>query len=355
MHILVVDDAVSSRKMLMKILMRRGHTCEEARDGMEAIEKFRVSQANEIKGFDTILMDSEMPQISGPKATRVIREMGCKCMIIGITGNVMPEDVAYFEEHGADGVLAKPLDIAELERLWLEGDIYAQRTRTRVRSVSRQATIVNANELASGGSEDSGSACVTACVTANCITSDSLTNTESRDDREANRKAGASMQPPQSSGIRGRRLLSKLRNLLPSTASDFSSLRGSAKVHIKDEDVGIAELGTGVVEIYGRAHGEVEDESECNYRLPESPRGALQEQGQACLSYINRQLSNLPTGMAARAGVDADDEDCGLLAGNLDAITERWEQQQQQQQQGRLAPLSSSGSLTKRGSRSHTT
>ena len=65
-----------------------------------------------------------MPQMNGPCATKGIRSMGCDAFVIGITGNVLPEDVICFCEHGANAVLPKPLNFGELERLWSEYGIY---------------------------------------------------------------------------------------------------------------------------------------------------------------------------------------------------------------------------------------
>jgi CheY-like chemotaxis protein len=64
-------------------------------------------------------------QMSGPEATRAIRELyGSSIIVIGLTGNVMPEDVKHFTDHGADAVLHKPLDINKflglLERIHIE-------------------------------------------------------------------------------------------------------------------------------------------------------------------------------------------------------------------------------------------
>jgi CheY-like chemotaxis protein len=70
--------------------------------------------------FDTILMDYEMPVMNGPESSRGIRELGCDSFIVGVTGNLMEEDVNYFKECGANAVLPKPLDFTELENLWAE-------------------------------------------------------------------------------------------------------------------------------------------------------------------------------------------------------------------------------------------
>jgi CheY-like chemotaxis protein len=117
LHVLVVDDAVSNRKMLSRILKNRGHTCEQAADGQEAVIQYLRS---EMIGppFDTIIMDGDMPVMTGPEAAKLMRELGCQYLITGLTGNVLPEDVANYVTKGANGVLPKPLNVDDLENLW---------------------------------------------------------------------------------------------------------------------------------------------------------------------------------------------------------------------------------------------
>jgi CheY-like chemotaxis protein len=93
LHVLVVDDSVSNRKLLMRMLKNRGHTCEEACDGQEAV--LLVKEAS--TPFDSILLDYEMPVMDGPTACKQMRQMGCSCFVVGVTGNLMPEDIAYFK------------------------------------------------------------------------------------------------------------------------------------------------------------------------------------------------------------------------------------------------------------------
>jgi signal transduction histidine kinase/CheY-like chemotaxis protein len=91
LEILVVDDSRLSRKMLMKCLRAEGHTCFEAEDGLEALEKVkeRMSCVPEEMGklFDIILMDFVMPIMDGPTATREMRAIGYMAPIFGVTGN----------------------------------------------------------------------------------------------------------------------------------------------------------------------------------------------------------------------------------------------------------------------------
>jgi DNA-binding response OmpR family regulator len=60
-------------------------------------------------------MDYEMPRMNGPTAASVLRDMGCKVPVIGITGNVLAEDKEFFKSHGVVEVLTKPLTLSQLE------------------------------------------------------------------------------------------------------------------------------------------------------------------------------------------------------------------------------------------------
>ena len=121
--VLVVDDAVSNRKMAMRLLQRNGCDCYEAEDGQQAIDV--MNKLFEEAGVDhsetttppvqLVLMDAEMPVLKGPDAIRRLRGLGyTNTIMIGVSGNVLPEDVSVFLEQGADGVLPKPLKLEAL-------------------------------------------------------------------------------------------------------------------------------------------------------------------------------------------------------------------------------------------------
>jgi CheY-like chemotaxis protein len=115
-HILVVDDSTMNRKMLCKILKAAGHVCEEAEDGLIALEKVEQKMADTGGGrqeYDAILMDFIMPNVDGPTATKEIRQLGYKGPIFGVTGNGLESDIRYFESCGADKVLIKPFRLEE--------------------------------------------------------------------------------------------------------------------------------------------------------------------------------------------------------------------------------------------------
>lgn len=122
MNILVVDDVTSNRKLLGRLLKNRGHTYDEATDGSVAVEMItNAGDSNQV--YDTILLDYEMPVMNGPTAATRIRALGYGGFIVGITGNLLPEDVQHFRSCGADAVLPKPFTMANLEDLWIDHGI----------------------------------------------------------------------------------------------------------------------------------------------------------------------------------------------------------------------------------------
>ena len=116
-RILVVDDAASNRKMMVRLLTARGYECRQAEDGQQGIEMYQRMISDSRAPPLAILMDYEMPVMNGPTATRKLREMGCAIPIIGVTGNLLPDDIAHFKQHGANEVMGKPLNIVKFEEV----------------------------------------------------------------------------------------------------------------------------------------------------------------------------------------------------------------------------------------------
>jgi len=112
--LLIVEDSRLLRRMMIKLLKSKDYACEEAEDGEKALIKYTEMVADNNTPH-AILMDFEMPVMNGPTATAKLREMGCSCLIVGVTGNVLPADVTFFMEHGANAVLPKPLILEDLE------------------------------------------------------------------------------------------------------------------------------------------------------------------------------------------------------------------------------------------------
>ena len=119
LHLLLVDDDAKSRKMMVRYFQRVGYRCDEADNGLRAIEKVEQKvngRWNDPEaGYSVILMDFVMPFMDGPSATTVLRNKGYMGFIFGLTGNVSHKDKEYFMKRGLDRVFSKPLDTIEFE------------------------------------------------------------------------------------------------------------------------------------------------------------------------------------------------------------------------------------------------
>ena len=66
---------------------------------------------------DGVVMDNSMPFLDGTKATRLIRKLGYRGMIVGVTGNALENDTSDFIANGVDEVFIKPLRKVRYEYL----------------------------------------------------------------------------------------------------------------------------------------------------------------------------------------------------------------------------------------------
>ena len=121
MNILIAEDDVVSRKMMIKILSDFGD-CDFVVNGMEAIDAYLLAQ-KENKIYDLIFLDIMMPKIDGIKALKTIRELEKqnhvmkKAKIIMITALNEKDVVEDAYKKGADAYATKPLDINKLIEL----------------------------------------------------------------------------------------------------------------------------------------------------------------------------------------------------------------------------------------------
>ena len=89
-------------------------TILEADDGSTALDIMRRELAAG-RDIDIVLLDYVMVHMNGPEAVQRMRtEFGYRGLVVGITGNALPEDLDYFRIQGADCVITKPLTNAKL-------------------------------------------------------------------------------------------------------------------------------------------------------------------------------------------------------------------------------------------------
>ncbi len=108
-RILLAEDNPVNQQVAVGLLTRRGHTVTIAENGRKALDLF------ETEPFDLILMDVQMPEMSGLEATAAIRlrerATGAPRMrIIAMTAHAMSGDRDRCFAAGMDGYLSKPVN-----------------------------------------------------------------------------------------------------------------------------------------------------------------------------------------------------------------------------------------------------
>jgi two-component system, cell cycle sensor histidine kinase and response regulator CckA len=124
-HILVVDDHLLVRNVMVKILEHAGYAVTCASDGQEAVDIFR-DIANEI---DCVLLDFSMPKLNGIEAFGELRAINSSVPVILCSGYTEEEILEKFRGTGLTYALQKlqPMDVllAKVAEA-LEGARFAQ-------------------------------------------------------------------------------------------------------------------------------------------------------------------------------------------------------------------------------------
>lgn len=111
LKILVAEDNQINQIIIAAVLEKFGHDFEMVDNGEEAVK------ALEADDYDLIIMDVRMPKISGPDATRIIRQMSGhkgQIPIVALTADAMTEHQNGYFEAGMNAVATKPIDRGEL-------------------------------------------------------------------------------------------------------------------------------------------------------------------------------------------------------------------------------------------------
>ena len=117
MTVLVAEDNDINRYLLAEIVRRLGHQVVSVENGARAVEYVTAPVGNPV---DVVLMDVQMPVMDGLAATRAIRAWsgaGATVPIHAITADLSTERRAAITRAGMNGVLTKPVDMAQLSAL----------------------------------------------------------------------------------------------------------------------------------------------------------------------------------------------------------------------------------------------
>jgi len=108
--ILIVEDNPRNMRLVEMILRVKNYTLLKATDGEEALDMAIGERP------DLIIMDIQLPKMSGLEVTRKLRETPAfsHTPIIGVTAYAMKGDKERIIESGCDAYLSKPINTREL-------------------------------------------------------------------------------------------------------------------------------------------------------------------------------------------------------------------------------------------------
>jgi hypothetical protein len=114
LRILLAEDNLVNQRVAMTMLGKMGHRITLATNGLVALEQWRKSD------FDLILMDVQMPEMTGLEATIQIRReeaIGAHVTIVAMTASAMSEDRDRCLAAGMDDFISKPVSYKGIEQM----------------------------------------------------------------------------------------------------------------------------------------------------------------------------------------------------------------------------------------------
>ena len=119
LKVLVAEDNIINQRLAIGMLKQLGHTGVVVGDGEKALKCLAQLQ------FDLVLMDVMMPNMDGLEALAALRAQeqatGAHMPVIMATAHTEPGDKSKFKQAGADGYVAKPVELealnAEIKRV----------------------------------------------------------------------------------------------------------------------------------------------------------------------------------------------------------------------------------------------
>eukprot|EP01132_Coremiostelium_polycephalum_P011097 gene11097-13573_t len=150
-EILLAEDNIVNQRLAVRLLERFGHKVTLAENGLQAVA------ACEMKEFDLILMDVQMPHMGGFEATSTIRkresELGKHTPIIAMTAHALARDKEKCLEAGMDDYLSKPINPDQLKSLidkFLTSNTQPQISSTP--NLSMPAPVITPSQISSANS-----------------------------------------------------------------------------------------------------------------------------------------------------------------------------------------------------------
>jgi two-component system cell cycle response regulator DivK len=107
--VLIVEDNELNMKLFHDLLDAHGYKTLQTRDGMEALEIARNNRP------DLILMDIQLPEVSGLEVTKWLKEDDelAGIPVIAVTAFAMKGDEEKIREGGCEAYIAKPISVGQ--------------------------------------------------------------------------------------------------------------------------------------------------------------------------------------------------------------------------------------------------
>jgi len=107
--VMIVEDNELNMKLFHDLLEARGYRTVETRSGVEALELARAHRP------DLIIMDIQLPEISGLDVTRRLKaDPELKAIpVVAVTAFAMKGDEERIRAAGCEGYLSKPISVAK--------------------------------------------------------------------------------------------------------------------------------------------------------------------------------------------------------------------------------------------------
>ena len=109
--ILIVDDDEVCRLYFRDLFLREGYSVIICDNGLQAIQCFKTDRP------DVVLMDVRMPNISGNKTLKLMKDIDCKVPIVMMSAYTTVDVVVKCMKLGAENMLKKPGDIEKVIRV----------------------------------------------------------------------------------------------------------------------------------------------------------------------------------------------------------------------------------------------
>ena len=109
-NILVADDDIISRKLIVKVLTSDNNTVYSVYEVTNGTDALKMVDCGHI---DLVLLDWQMPDMSGLEAMKLIKRKDRMIPVIIVTGLIDSKDLSYALNNGANDYIKKPIDKIE--------------------------------------------------------------------------------------------------------------------------------------------------------------------------------------------------------------------------------------------------